>query len=195
MWVLKAKAEYENHLSLLNDSELPPLYLTIESENPNSRPPRVTRPFDDLPTTNKETPVKKAIVSEKTPSQSVSSAAVDHQPPPAPLITKKKEALPKESEDLVAFNNEARAKIEESERFIQEANRLYEKAQLDQALMTYQKALRLNPDLADAYRQIGLIYMKKQEKERALRAFRIYLQLKPETSDKQLVETWIDSLK
>jgi len=42
---------------------------------------------------------------------------------------------------------------------------------------------------------MGMIYMARKESERALRSFKIYLQLKPETNDKQMVEGWISSLQ
>lgn len=103
--------------------------------------------------------------------------------------------LPKPSPDLVAANTQAKKEVSAAEKLFQRGNELYKQNKVDEALVEYQKALQLNSDYADVYKRLGMIYMNRQEKDRALRSFKIYLQLKPEGDDKQVVEGWISSLQ
>ncbi len=68
-------------------------------------------------------------------------------------------------------------------------------SQLDKALEAYEQATRLDPRYADPYRAIGIIRYKGGEKDEALRAFRRYLELKPDAQDAQQVRDYILELE
>ena len=67
--------------------------------------------------------------------------------------------------------------------------------QLDKALEAYDQATRLDPHYADPYRALGIIRYKAGEKDEALRAFRRYLELKPDAQDAQQVRDYILELE
>jgi len=60
-----------------------------------------------------------------------------------------------------------------------------------QALAKYEEASRLDPRYADPYRAIGVLRHRAGEKEKALAAFRRYLELKPDAPDAQQVRDYI----
>lgn len=121
---------------------------------------------------------------------------------PSPTKAPTKEAkkvdpkkLPRASNDLVATNKEIKREKSEAQKVFDEGVSLQKANRVDEAINMYQKTLRLNPDFADVYRNLGVIYMNRRDNERALRNFKIYLQLKPDGADKQMVEGWISSLQ
>ncbi|MFQ5692689.1 MAG: tetratricopeptide repeat protein, partial [Nitrospinota bacterium] len=63
-----------------------------------------------------------------------------------------------------------------------------------QALAQYRKAIELDPELAEAHRAIGLLYYKKGDKEKAKKAFRRYLELKPKAKDRDQIKDYIVEL-
>jgi tetratricopeptide (TPR) repeat protein len=103
--------------------------------------------------------------------------------------------LPKASSELMAMNKKTKREKTEAEKIFEQATTLQKTNHLDDAVTLYQKTLRLNPDFAEVYKNLGLIYMERKDKERALRNFKIYLQLSPQSEDKQIVEGWISSLQ
>jgi len=68
-------------------------------------------------------------------------------------------------------------------------------AQLDRALEEYAKAQRLEPRYADPYRAIGILRYKNGEKDKALEAFKRYLELKPDAPDAQQIRDYILELE
>jgi predicted Zn-dependent protease len=64
-----------------------------------------------------------------------------------------------------------------------------------EALSEYEEAIRLDPRYADPYRAIGVLHHVAGEKEKALSAFRQYLELSPEAPDAQQVRDYILELE
>jgi len=65
----------------------------------------------------------------------------------------------------------------------------------DEALQAYEEAARLDPRYADPHRAIGVLRYKSSDSEGALRAFRLYLELKPDAPDAQQVKDYILELE
>ncbi len=65
----------------------------------------------------------------------------------------------------------------------------------DEALQAYEEAVRLDPPYADPHRAIGVLRYKSADTEGALRAFRRYLELKPDAPDAQQVKDYILELE
>lgn len=65
----------------------------------------------------------------------------------------------------------------------------------DEALQAYEEAARLDPRYADPHRAIGVLRYKSADPEGALRAFRLYLELKPDAPDAQQVRDYILELE
>jgi len=65
----------------------------------------------------------------------------------------------------------------------------------DKAIAAYEKAIRLDPRYADPYRAIGILRHKSGDREKALAAFRRYLELKPDAPDAQQVRDYILELE
>lgn len=61
----------------------------------------------------------------------------------------------------------------------------------DEALEAYEEAARLDPRYADPHRAIGILRFKSADSEGALRAFRRYLELRPDAPDAQQVRDYI----
>jgi predicted Zn finger-like uncharacterized protein len=107
----------------------------------------------------------------------------------------KSKKLPKPEPELIALNQQTSKMKQTALKLFEEGNLRQKENKVEEAITLYQNALREDPDLADVYKQLGVIYMNRQEKDRALRAFKIYLQLKPESDDRQVVQGWISSMQ
>lgn len=188
-------------------STLPVLYKTIEkrvhkknilaepsaSKNENSKS-EIAKKNDDQPmnistitepTLNKpsETPVPTTILSPGLRAT------------PTPKIPPKSNKLPKADPQLIALNTTIQNAHQKAMKFFNQGKNKLDLNRQDEAIELFQKALREDPNLAEAYKQLGVIYMGRQVKDKALRQFKLYLQLKPDGDDKQLVESWITSMQ
>jgi predicted Zn-dependent protease len=65
----------------------------------------------------------------------------------------------------------------------------------DDALRAYEEATRLDPRYADPHRAIGVLRHKSGDADGALRAFRRYLELKPDAPDAQQIRDYILELE
>src|SRR5262249_38792019 len=65
---------------------------------------------------------------------------------------------------------------------------------LQLALESYQKSIGLEPGLADAYRQLGLLYYEQKDSARARDAFAKYLALRPDAPDARRVQEDLGTL-
>ena len=65
---------------------------------------------------------------------------------------------------------------------------------LQLALESYQKSIGLEPGLADAYRQLGLLYYEQKDSARARDAFAKYLALRPDAPDARRVQEYLGTL-
>lgn len=65
----------------------------------------------------------------------------------------------------------------------------------DDALRAYEEAARLDPRYADPYRAIGVLRHKSGDAPAALKAFRRYLELKPDAPDAQQIKDYILELE
>lgn len=189
------KAYQKHRASMQNTNRMPNLYkvidkklarkgLTADGEKKEAAKP----PSPTATIVNKPAAAAPAHVAETTKALNEKAAK---------KLKEKKDSkhLPKASQQLIAQNKMINRERSDAEKVYDQALSLQQQNRDDEAMVLYQKSLRLNPDLADSYRQLGRIYMSKQDKERALRSLKIYLQLKPQSEDKQLVEGWISSLQ
>jgi tetratricopeptide (TPR) repeat protein len=65
----------------------------------------------------------------------------------------------------------------------------------DDAIEAYEKSLKFNPDNADAYYNLGLLYANiRNNPEKAIEEYRAYLKLKPDAPDRDEVDAWIRQL-
>lgn len=62
------------------------------------------------------------------------------------------------------------------------------------ALAYLKRAIELDPNLAEAYRELGKLYEMIDDPANAITAYRKYIQLKPDAWDRPLVEQWIVAL-
>lgn len=71
----------------------------------------------------------------------------------------------------------------------------YAKAKLyDEAIDAYEKSLSYNPDNAEAYYNLGVLYNEyKYDADKARESFNKYLELKPDAEDKEEVDKMIES--
>src|SRR5262245_30785509 len=67
--------------------------------------------------------------------------------------------------------------------------------QIDKALAAYEEAVHLDGHYADPYRAIGIIHHKLGDRDLALKAFRKYLELKPDAADAQQVKDYVLELE
>jgi tetratricopeptide (TPR) repeat protein len=153
-----------------------------------------------------ETPTpKQAVAATNVPLASPQVVEVKPAPAkkvatePAPKKTakveKQKKSLPKPDPELVALNKQSSKAKQNAMKLFEAGNQKQRENKVDEAVSLYQNALREDPDLAEVYKQLGIIYMNRQEKDRSLRAFKIYLQLRPESEDRQVVQGWISSMQ
>ncbi len=159
-------------------------------------------PSPAVPAPEEPSPLQKKVEDSATASlnQRVAErmkAAQTSKPSakPAPAPAAKPTKLPKPSAELVAANKQEVKEESEAAKLFREGERFLGEKKEEEAILAFQKSLRFDPDFAESYRKLGEIYMQKADKERALRSLKIYLQLKPDSSDKQLVEGWISSLQ
>ena len=68
-------------------------------------------------------------------------------------------------------------------------------AELEQALARYDRALALDPTLADAHRQLGLLYVQQKDVVRARAEFQEYLRLAAGAPDAQRVAEYVRELE
>jgi len=221
-WMEELGKTYKNHRDALRRSQpVPPLFQAIDkriSRRGAYRPPPAPAPQAPVAPPPKEiakqqeqeavTPTQPQQLSDSetqtdgsatTTDSNVSTSEKSAAAAGAGGITKKKDGkpkhLPRASTELMAANREIRREKSQAEKLFELGNTRFKEDKIAEALEAYQKALRLNPDFAEVYKRLGQIYMAKKDKERALRSFKIYLQLKPDSEDKQLVEGWINSLQ
>ena len=76
--------------------------------------------------------------------------------------------------------------IEGAIRFARQTLELWEKEQNDQALEAYRQALRLQPNHANAYAGLGLIYIRARQVGQAKEAYQQALRLNPNLRIKAL---------
>jgi tetratricopeptide (TPR) repeat protein len=68
-------------------------------------------------------------------------------------------------------------------------------AALEQARAAYERALSLDPTLAEAHRQLGLLYYERKDLARARDAFRRYLAAAPGAPDARRIEEYLRELE
>jgi len=103
--------------------------------------------------------------------------------------------LPPPNAELVASAKQEKKEQSEAGKLYQMGLTQIEQGRADEAILSFQKSLRFDPDYAESYRKLGEIYMKRDERDKALRALKIYLRLRPDSSDRQVVQGWISSLE
>ena len=75
------------------------------------------------------------------------------------------------------------------ENLIEEAKRLKEQGQLDEAIATLKRAIDLNMDDAEAYLQLGLIYFERQDYAQAVKALHVAAGLRPSSGIIRMLDT------
>jgi Tfp pilus assembly protein PilF len=70
----------------------------------------------------------------------------------------------------------------------------FAKGELDDAISTYQKALKSKPDFADPHMYLGHAYLKKGAKEKAMEEYGLYLKDATDARQMERIETLISKL-
>lgn len=192
--------KFEKRRGLLKSGFVPTLYTSIER-----RLRKKGIAIAEAEPKAEPSSIKKTDPNESgmTAAPARKTAAIEVVPTKQPKIEKTakkknekgKKVLPKAEPELIALNQQTSKMRQAAMKLFQEGSLKQRENKIDEAITLYQNALREDPDLADVYKQLGVIYMNRQEKERALRAFKIYLQLKPESDDRQVVQAWISSMQ
>ena len=77
----------------------------------------------------------------------------------------------------------------------QHARRTNVTAQLAKALASYERAIELDPGMAEPHRQLGLLYYEQKDFARARAAFEQYVTLKPGAPDAARIQGYIQQLE
>ncbi len=82
-------------------------------------------------------------------------------------------------------------KLSEADRLFLQGNKFYSEQNYDQAILSYQEAIKLNPQHWAFHFNLGLAYKRKGENEKALHSFRQAQSLNPESfsANKELGES------
>lgn len=64
----------------------------------------------------------------------------------------------------------------------------------DTRIGAYQKAIAIKPNLAEPYRELGMVYRQQGKREEAAQAYRKYLELKPDAADAPIMRWYLDNL-
>lgn len=201
--IKKAENLTRRHLQNLSNqlSGLPPLqqelagYLGLSQKvaTPKSPPAEVSKPMkapkQKIEPPQQLKPQAKAI-QKKPPPKPRGVAAPAKKTSPAPSTK-----LPKASEQLVAQNQSISEDKKQAMTLFNKGKESLKQNDYVEALSSFREALRMDPEFAEVYREMGLIYRQRKEEQRALRALKIYLQLKPDASDKTIVQGWIEELQ
>jgi beta-barrel assembly-enhancing protease len=67
-------------------------------------------------------------------------------------------------------------------------------AQIGKALASYERAIELDPGMAEPHRQLGLLYYQQKDFARARAAFEQYVTLKPDAPDAARIQGYIQDL-
>ncbi len=199
---------YQRHRDLLKSSyqASPPLYANIErrarllGKSLSTASGRESSKSAKSPSKQKSLPQAPApeVPPAPTPSPSVAPPAPAPAPTPTPIQAptgRQSKKLPKVSDKLVALNRETSSAKVGAKKLLEEGIVRQKENKLEEAIALFQKALQLDSDLAEVYKRLGMIYMGRKENERALLNFKLYLQLKPDSDDKKMVQSWINSLQ
>lgn len=65
----------------------------------------------------------------------------------------------------------------------------------EQAKAAYHKALQYEDVPTEAYRELGLLYLKSGQNEQAQTFLRRYIQLKPQAEDRAMISTYLDTIE
>lgn len=195
----KLERFYERHRSILRKhlSELPRLQRAIdrlrgksgssskkEISKAKAKPRKKPSIQKEDPPAPKKQPVKKTV---EVPRNQKSSTARRN--------TRRQTKLPKPDSTLVAKNRSLSRDKSQARRLFNQGNQQFNDGNIDAALDSYRQVIKLDHEFAEVYKRMGMIYMSRQQSDRALKSFKLYLKLKPETDDKKLVEGWISSLQ
>ena len=72
--------------------------------------------------------------------------------------------------------------------------KLYVDGKHSRARAKFKQALAVKPSYAQAYRGLGMVYMKQKNKRRAISSFKKYLKLAPKAKDRKSIQKRIKSL-
>ncbi len=209
---------FQKHRSQFRPGTTPPaLYINIEKklkknkyaqnlaksqkiEKAKSQPATEVKPKSNPVVTSSIKAAPKSVSDPKSSklveaSKPTTKTQVAEKPSLAQPAPTDKKTLPKADPELIALNKQTNQAKKAATKLYEDGKQKQRESKIDEAIQLYQSALREDPDLADVYRSLGEIYMNRQEKDRALRAFKIYLQLKPESQDRQVVQGWISSMQ
>lgn len=65
----------------------------------------------------------------------------------------------------------------------------------EEAIAAYQKALQVGDALAETHRALGLVFLRTGEREEARVSFERYLQLQPESEDREMIKAYLRQLE
>lgn len=66
-----------------------------------------------------------------------------------------------------------------AEEYYEQGKKLYEKKEFDQAISSYNEAIKLNPKLVKAYNNRGIVYVVKSQLDQAIADFNKAIELDP----------------
>ncbi len=178
-----------------NQIPLPELYRNLErklsrkgllnasakDEKKSPAPPPVEQKKQASPPPAKTTKTAAAIKPKVAPAKK-----------PSPAVPSQ---LPKPDPDLIALNMQSQSTKQKGQLSFSLGQQQLQQNKVNEAINSFQEAIRSDPSLSEAYKQLGIIYMGRQQRDRALKNLKLYLQLKPDSTDRQIVLGWIESLQ
>jgi predicted Zn-dependent protease len=98
---------------------------------------------------------------------------------------------------LILTNEYTRNKYPpEASYYLGEAYRLRnKKGDIEKSIKAYKDSIQVNPDFSQAYRSLGMQYMKKNDSKNAIEYFNKYLVLAPDAPDVGYIENYISKLQ
>ncbi len=72
---------------------------------------------------------------------------------------------------------------------------MYTKSDIDRTITELKETVRVQPDFARGYYNLGIAYLQKGQKEETARAWSKYLTLKPDTPDAHKVKEWLSKYR
>ncbi len=132
-----------------------------------------------------------SMLEHESPADSAPALARPVAPSPVPRIIRSAPEAPIEKQP--AIEKPARPDLRSDEAAFAYGRYARLEGQLETARWALERAVALNPVMAEAHRELGELLRQQNDREGALRHFQLYLALRPTASDAAAIKAWIDA--